>query len=197
MQENARTAPFVGTMLFLCALRDGSLTHSKVGVALIYRLEKWVRKIKKSENVQDEMQTLNILFFSRKSWDVHVMDSSCLVSVTRGFLKVATTSWGTPFSLSRIHVKHIPTTCCIWSGVSVLLSCHTLKYSLTATSRRSYTLWDLWIDTHVSGRIIPVSKWFWSDSSSYIGPLRRNGNNLNEVLDKYVQFTIQDVFQWC
>ncbi|KIM43958.1 hypothetical protein M413DRAFT_443026 [Hebeloma cylindrosporum] len=30
-----------------------------------------------------------------------------------------------------------------------------------------YTLWDLWIDTHVTG------------------PLRRNGNTVNEVLDKH------------
>ncbi|KAF9559369.1 magnesium-dependent phosphatase-1 [Agrocybe pediades] len=30
-----------------------------------------------------------------------------------------------------------------------------------------YTLWDLWIDTHVTG------------------PLRRNGNAINQVLDKY------------
>ncbi|PPQ84485.1 hypothetical protein CVT26_003517 [Gymnopilus dilepis] len=48
-----------------------------------------------------------------------------------------------------------------------------------------YTLWDLWIDTHVTGQakhpLLPVL----ATLNRLLGPLKRNGKAINEVLDKY------------
>ena len=56
----------------------------------------------------------------------------------------------------------------------------------------SYTLWDLWIDTHVTGKYYDSmscqrhrTALNMTLSIHRLGPLRRHEDNVNEVLDKY------------
>uniref|UniRef100_A0A0W0F6C7 Magnesium-dependent phosphatase-1 n=1 Tax=Moniliophthora roreri TaxID=221103 RepID=A0A0W0F6C7_MONRR len=50
-----------------------------------------------------------------------------------------------------------------------------------------YTLWDLWIDTHVTGLFIPFG--FFErcllTKKATAGPLKRDKNTINEISDKY------------
>ena len=72
------------------------------------------------------------------------------------------------------------------------LECVLYSSALLLAHIRSYTLWPLWIDTHIGCKLWPLL-WVVKSVSFllltlafFVAPLTRDGDSLNEVHDRYV-----------
>lgn len=60
----------------------------------------------------------------------------------------------------------------------------------------SYTLWDLWIDTHITRMLYSATHGATDTDYHSVAPLKRNGERLNSVVDKYALKDLRLEVDW-